>query len=126
MQIIDTKEAPGAIGPYSQAVFTDDLMFISGQVAIDPQTGQLVTTSIKAECEQVLQNIGAIVKAAGIPLGNVVKTTIFLQDMNDFSAVNAIYGAFFAKPYPARSTVAVAKLPLGARVEIEAIVRLPR
>ena len=122
---ISTTNAPAAIGPYSQAVRCGDLLFTSGQVGFDPGTGVLVPGGVDAEARQVLANLSAVLQAAGLSLGDVVKTTVFLADMNDFATVNAIYGEAFAgvSVMPARSTVQVARLPRDARVEIEAIAR---
>lgn len=116
---VETAEAPKAIGPYSQAIIADDFIFLAGQVGADPNTGKLVEGGIEAEAEQVLKNIEAVLKAANTDFDNVVKTTIFLADINDFAKVNEIYAKKFTKPFPARSTVQVAKLPRDARIEIE-------
>ena len=121
---ISTTGAPAAIGPYSQGIVTDGLLFTAGQAALDPATGALVEGGIEPETERVMANLTAVLDAAGCAWGDVVKTTVFLVDMADFPAVNAIYGRFVSDPPPARSTVAVAALPKGARVEIEAIARL--
>ncbi len=123
-KIVQTDNAPAAIGPYSQAVITGELMFISGQLAIDPYTGKLIEGSITAQTERILANIDAITNEAGVSLDQVVKTTIFLKDLNDFSEVNTAYSNFFTNNPPARSTVEVAALPLNARIEIEAVVSL--
>lgn len=120
-QIIHTDQAPAAIGPYSQAVRAGQFVFTAGQIGLDPTTGQLVADDVAAQTRQVMANLAAVLAAAGSNLGQVVKTTIFLTDMADFAAVNAVYGEFFPAEPPARSTVAVAALPRGARVEIEAI-----
>ena len=119
-----TAGAPAAIGPYSQAIVTDGLVFTAGQAGLDPATGLLVEGGIEAETERVMANLTAVLDAAGCVWDDVVKTTIFLVEMADFAAVNAIYGRFMSDPPPARSTVAVAGLPKGARVEIEAVARL--
>ena len=121
---ISTTGAPAAIGPYSQAIASDGLLFAAGQAALDPATGALVEGGIEPEAERVMANLTAVLDAAGCAWGDVVKTTVFLIDMADFAAVNAIYGRFVSDQPPARSTVAVAALPKGARVEIEAIARL--
>ena len=121
---ISTSGAPAAIGPYSQGIATDGLFFTAGQAALDPLTSQLVEGGIEPETERVMANLTAVLDAAGCAWGDVLKTTIFLVDMADFAAVNAIYGRFMSDPPPARSTVGVASLPRGARVEIEAIARL--
>jgi 2-iminobutanoate/2-iminopropanoate deaminase len=119
-QAISTTGAPGAIGPYSQAIATDGFLFCSGTVGIDPATGELVD-GIEAQTERAMRNLIAILDAAGLTLSDVVKTTIFLADIADFSTVNAVYGRHMPDPPPARSTVQVAALPKAARVEIEAI-----
>jgi len=121
---VSTTGAPAAIGPYSQGIVTDGLLFTAGQAALDPATGQLVEGGIDPETERVMANLTAILDAAGCGWGDVIKTTIFLVDVNDFAAVNAIYGRFVSDPPPARSTVGVASLPKGARVEIEAVARV--
>lgn len=120
-EIISTENAPGAIGPYSQAVKTGNLIFVSGQIPIDPTTGEFVSDEIEKQTEQVLQNLSAILEAAGSSLNNVVKTTVFLADMDDFSAMNEIYGRYFSEHKPARATVEAARLPRDSRVEIECI-----
>lgn len=121
-ETIHTVAAPEAIGPYSQAVGAGGYVFTSGQIGLDPSSGQLVEGGIEAQTRQVMANLAAVLAAAGLTFADVVKTTIFLIDMNDFSAVNGVYGESFEDgPKPARSTVAVAALPRGARVEIEAI-----
>ncbi len=119
-QIIHTDKAPAAVGPYSQAVRIDKLVYTAGQIGIDPATGQM-QEGLEAQARQVMANLQAVLEAAGTSFGTVVKTTIFITDMADFSVINGIYGAFFVDNPPARSTVAVAQLPLGALVEIEAI-----
>lgn len=118
---IHTRKAPNAIGPYSQAVEQNALVFCSGQVALDPDSGTLVRGGIEFETRRVLQNIGEVLAAAGLDFVDVVKTTIFMIDLSEFETVNRIYGEHFEPPYPARSTVQVAALPRGARIEIEAI-----
>jgi len=123
-QTIQTTNAPAAIGPYSQAVRTGDLLFVSGQIPLDPKTGELVRGSISEETKKVLDNLKAIIEAAGGSLGDVVKTTIFLKDMGSFAAVNEVYGTYFPQPFPARATVEVARLPRDVNVEIEAIAKL--
>ncbi len=120
-QIIETKDAPQAIGPYSQAVCAAGFVFASGQIPIDPQTGEFVAGGVAEQTEQVLKNLSALLAAAGTGLDRVVKTTVFLADMNDFAAMNEVYGKFFAENPPARATVEAARLPRDARVEIEAI-----
>ena len=123
-QVIHTDSAPAAIGPYSQAIQIGDLLFVSGQVPIDPSTGSIVEGDIKAQAQQSLNNLKAILNAAGTNMGAVVKTTVFLADMNDFAAMNEVYAQFFQEPFPARSAVQVARLPKDAKVEIEAIAQL--
>lgn len=124
-EIVATKNAPAAVGPYSQAIKAGHFIFTAGQAALDPGTGKLVEGGITAETEQTLENIKAVLVAAGTDLEHVVKTTVFLQDMAHFSEMNAVYGNYFGAEPPARSTVEVAKLPLGALVEIETIAMLP-
>lgn len=119
--IIETEKAPQAIGPYSQAVRVGDWVFLSGQVPIDPQTGALVPGDIRRQTQQVLANLAAVLQASGATFEDVVKTTIYLTNLADFKAVNEVYAATFVKAAPARATVGVAALPLGAKVEIEAI-----
>ena len=121
--MIRTDNAPAPIGPYSQAILAGNELFCSGQIAIDPATGELTGSDAASQAGQVLKNLGAVLQAAGMDYGNVVKTTIFLTDMNDFSAVNAVYAKFFDASKPARSTIAVSALPKGALVEIDAIAR---
>lgn len=123
VEAIRSERAPAPIGPYSQAILCHDELYCSGQVALDPQTGALLPGDAAAQAKVALQNLGAVLEAAGMHYENVVKTTIFLIDMNDFAAVNEVYGTFFNETKPARSTVAVAALPKGARVEIECIAR---
>ena len=120
-QIIQTDQAPKAIGPYSQAIRTSGFVFASGQIPIDPETGQFVAGGIAEQTEQVLRNLTAVFEAAAVGLDQVVKTTVFLADMNDFTAMNEVYGRFFGGNRPARSTVQAARLPRDARVEIDAI-----
>jgi 2-iminobutanoate/2-iminopropanoate deaminase len=120
-QEVKTDKAPKAIGPYSQGVRAGDLIFVSGQIPIDPATGELVTGPIEDQTRRVLQNVGAVLAAAGRSLADVVKATVFLQDMNDFARMNAVYGEFFAVPYPARAAVQVARLPRDVKVEVEVI-----
>jgi 2-iminobutanoate/2-iminopropanoate deaminase len=120
-KIISTSEAPGAIGPYSQAVRSGSFLFCSGQIPLDPKSGQIVSGDIAAQTRRVLDNIAAILKAEGLTFDHVVKTIIFLTDLGDFQTVNEIYASYFKKAPPARSTVQVPALPKGARVEIEAI-----
>jgi 2-iminobutanoate/2-iminopropanoate deaminase len=119
--IIATDHAPRAIGPYSQAVQAGDLVFASGQIPIDPATGEFVAGGIAEQTEQVLRNLTAVFEAAGVEMNQVVKTTVFLADMDDFTSMNEVYGRFFGDAPPARATVQAARLPRDARVEIEAI-----
>lgn len=121
---VSTTGAPAAVGPYSQGIIADGFLFTAGQASLDPTTGQIVEGGIEPETERVMASLTAILDAAGATWADVVKTTIFLVDITDFAAVNAIYGRFLADPPPARSTVGVAALPKGARVEIEAVARL--
>ena len=121
-EIISTKNAPQAIGPYSQAVKTGNLMFISGQIPLNPETGDLVSGSIEDEAHQVLNNLKSICEAAGNSFEDIVKITIFLTDLENFATVNEVMKEHFSEPYPARATVEVSGLPLGVNVEIEAIV----
>ena len=121
-EIISTTSAPQAIGPYSQAVKTKNLMFISGQIPLDPVTGNLVEGSIEDQANQVLKNLRSICEAAGYSLDDAVKITIFLTDLSNFSVVNDVMKEYFSEPYPARATVEVSGLPLGVNVEIEAII----
>jgi 2-iminobutanoate/2-iminopropanoate deaminase len=118
---INTKMAPAAIGPYSQGVSAGHLVFTSGQIPIDPATGVFVEGDIKEQTRQSLKNVQAILKGAGLSMSDVVKTTVFMADMNDFAEMNSVYAEFFEAPYPARSAVAVKTLPKGALVEIEAV-----
>jgi 2-iminobutanoate/2-iminopropanoate deaminase len=120
-QAVSTSSAPEAIGPYSQAIRAGSLLFVSGQVPIDPATGQIIAGDIEAQTHRVFQNIRAILAAAGGSFDQVVRTTVFLADMNDFAAMNSVYGSYFASPAPARATVQVSRLPKDARVEIDVI-----
>lgn len=122
--VIHTDQAPAAIGPYSQAVRTGQLVFTAGQLGIDPNTGKLVE-GVEAQTHQAMRNLQAILQAAGTDLAHVVKTTIFVADLNDFATINAVYGSYFEGAPPARSTVQVARLPLDARVEIEMVAVVP-
>ena len=123
-QAVTTGAAPSAIGPYSQAIRAGSLLFVSGQVPIDPATGDLVDGDIAAQTRRVLQNVGAILEAAGVSFDHVVRTTVFLADLEDFEAMNEVYGTFFAPPFPARATVQVARLPRDARIEVDVIASL--
>jgi 2-iminobutanoate/2-iminopropanoate deaminase len=120
-EIVRTEHAPQAIGPYSQAVRAAGFVFASGQIPIDPETGQFVSGGVAEQTEQVLRNLSAVLEAAGTNLESVVKTTVFLADMNDFAAMNEVYGRYFKEDAPARATLQAARLPRDARVEIEAI-----
>lgn len=120
---VRAQGAPQAIGPYSQAIDAGDTVFLSGQIPLDPATGKLVEGDAAAQAHRVMQNIAAILAAAELAFEDVVKTTVFLADMNDFAAVNAVYEGYLAQPYPARSCVQVAALPRGAAVEIEVVAR---
>jgi 2-iminobutanoate/2-iminopropanoate deaminase len=120
-EIISTEKAPGAIGPYSQAVKAGNMIFCSGQIPIDVATGEFVSEGVAEQTEQVLKNLAAVLDAAGATLNNVVKTSVFLADMNDFAAMNEVYGRYFSENKPARATVQAARLPRDARVEIECI-----
>lgn len=120
-RVIKTDKAPQAIGPFSQAIVAGDLVFAAGQIGVDPKTGEFAGSTLEEQAEQVLRNLSAVLEAAGSDLSHVVKTTVFLADMNDFNAMNAIYRRHFSEDPPARSTVQVARLPRNARIEIEAI-----
>ena len=124
MQIVSTKNAPAAIGPYSQAVKVNGFMFASGQIALNPQTGEMVGTTIEEQSEQVLKNIVGLLEASDITLDQVVKTTCFLKNIEDFAAFNEVYGQYFTNHLPARSAVGVAGLPKGALIEVEVIAAL--
>jgi 2-iminobutanoate/2-iminopropanoate deaminase len=123
-EAVSTTRAPQAIGPYSQAIRAGDLVFVSGQIPLDPATGAPVAGDIAAQTRRVMQNLQAVLEAAGTSLGAVVKTTIFLADLGDFAVVNEVYGGYFTPPAPARATVQVARLPKDVRIEIDAIARL--
>ena len=123
-EIISTQHGPKAIGPYSQAVKANGFVFTAGQVALDPATGSVVGTEIKAQTERVMENLKGIVEAAGSTMHKVVKTTVFLKDMNDFAAMNEVYARYFPAAPPARSTVEVSRLPKDVRVEIEVVALL--
>ena len=120
-EIISTDKAPGAIGPYSQAVKAGNMIFCSGQIPIDPATGEFVSSDVTEQTEQVFTNLKAVLEAAGASLDNVVKTTVFLADMGEFAAMNEVYGRHFLENKPARATVQAARLPRDARVEIDCI-----
>ena len=123
-EVISTKAAPAAIGPYSQAIIVGNLVYTSGRIPIDPATGSIVEGGIKEQTRQSLTNVQAILKEAGQTMANVIKTTVFMADMNDFADMNAVYAEFFTEPYPARSAVAVKTLPKGALVEIEVVAEI--
>jgi 2-iminobutanoate/2-iminopropanoate deaminase len=120
-KIIETKNAPAPIGPYNQAVLLDNTLYISGQIAINPKTGTLDTSSVEIETKQVMENLKAILIEAGMDFSNVVKCSIFISDMNNFGKINEVYGSYFSKDFPARETVQVARLPKDVNVEISAI-----
>ena len=120
-KVISTTKAPSAIGPYSQAIQVGNLVFTSGQIPIDPATGVFVEGGVKEQTRQSLLNVKAILEEAGLTMGDVMKTTVFMADMNDFADMNAVYAEFFSEPYPARSAVAVKTLPKGALIEIEVV-----
>ncbi len=124
-QIIQTDSAPAAIGPYSQAVRSGELLLLSGQIPLDPATGALIESSIEDETRRVMDNLGAVLAEAGCSFEDVLKTTIYLTDLGNFAAVNGVYGGYLGDKPPARATVQVAALPKGARVEIDAIARVP-
>lgn len=120
-EVISTNKAPGAIGPYSQAIKAGNMVFCSGQIPIDPTTGEFVSDNIAEQTDQVFKNLSAVLDAAGASLDNVVKTTVFLADMGDFAAMNEVYARYFVENKPARATVQAARLPKDARVEIDCI-----
>lgn len=121
MDALTTKDAPAAIGPYSQAIRAADFLFVSGQIPLDPATGTLVGGGIADQTHRVLQNLGAILRAAGVSFDRVVKTTVYLQDMSEFAAMNEVYATYFPAPAPARATVQAARLPRDVKVEIDLI-----
>lgn len=121
MERIQTSNAPAAIGPYSQAIKANGMLFASGQIAINPETGNIVDGGIESQAHQVLTNIKNLVEAAGLSMCDIVKTTVFMTDISDFATVNGIYAQYFQEPYPARSAVGVKALPKGALIEIEVI-----
>lgn len=124
-KIISTTDAPAAVGPYSQAVRSGDLLFTAGQVALEPSSGVIVAGDVKAQTRRVMDNLAAVLKAAGCGFDDVIKTTCFLVDMNDFADFNEVYASYFGAQPPARSTVQVARLPKDSRVEVEVIARAP-
>lgn len=123
-EVVSSASAPRAIGPYSQAIRTGSLLFLSGQIPLDPATGEMVSGDIAAQTHRVFRNLGAILEAAGATFDNVVRTTVYLADMNDFPAMNEVYATYFTSPAPARATVQAARLPKDARVEIDLIAAL--
>jgi 2-iminobutanoate/2-iminopropanoate deaminase len=123
MRTLHTSKAPAAIGPYSQAVEAGGFLFSAGQIGLIPKTGEFAGTDIETQARQVFENLGAILEEAGVSFADVVKTTVYLENMAEFPLVNAIYAEYFTEPYPARSTVAVVGLPKGARVEIDIVAR---
>lgn len=123
-QAVASPQAPAAIGPYSPAVRSGALLFVSGQIALDPATGTLVDGGIDAETRRVLDNLGALLAASGATFADVTRTTVYLIDLNDFQAMNEVYGTYFQAPHPARSTVQVSRLPRDSRIEIDAIAAL--
>ncbi len=125
IQAIQTPAAPAAIGPYSQAIAAAGFLFSAGQIGLAPETGEMVGPDVESQARQVFANLEAVLTEAGLSFRDVVKTTVYLADMAEFGAVNAIYGEHFAEPYPARSTVAAVGLPKGARVEVDVIARIP-
>jgi len=122
---VHTDDAPAALGPYSQAVVAGGWLYSAGQIGLVPGEGELVGPGVAEQAEQVFENLGAVLAAAGASFGDVVKTTVYLVDMAEFGKVNEIYARYFCEPYPGRSTVAVASLPKGARVEVDVVARLP-
>jgi 2-iminobutanoate/2-iminopropanoate deaminase len=122
--VVSSRDAPAAIGPYSQAVRAGGLLFISGQIPLDPESGEVVNGDVSAQTHRVMRSLGAILEAAGAGFDDVVRTTIFLTDLGDFARVNEVYGSYFTAPAPTRATVQVAALPKGASVEIDAIAHL--
>lgn len=123
MKVIATKNAPAAVGPYSQAIDCGDTVYCSGQIPLDPQTGAVVEGGLEAQAHQMFRNVKAVLAEAGLSLQNVVKTTVFMTDLGQFGALNAIYAEYFAEPYPARSCVEVSALPKGVLVECEVVAR---
>ena len=121
MKAISSPDAPKAIGPYSPAVRSGQLLFVSGQIPLDPATGRMIDGDVAVQTRRVMDNLGAVLRSAGLSFGQIVRTTIFLADLEDFAKVNEIYGSYFSEPYPARATVQVARLPRDASVEIDAI-----
>jgi len=125
IEVVSTEKAPKAIGPYSQAIKIQNMVYTSGQIPVDPSSGEVVDGGIENQTRQVLENLKAVLAEAGTGFDNVVKTTVYIKDMNDFASVNKIYGQYFKEPYPARSCVEVARLPKDVLVEIEAVAIIP-
>jgi 2-iminobutanoate/2-iminopropanoate deaminase len=123
-KVIATSEAPKAVGPYSQAVAVGNFLFAAGQIPLDPATGELIEGDVTAQTDRVLQNVAGVLRANGMTFANVVKSTVFMVDLANFAAMNAVYSQYFSEPFPARSTIQVAALPKGAQVEIEVIAAL--
>ena len=123
-KVIATSEAPKAVGPYSQAVAVGNFLFAAGQIPLDPATGELIAGDISAQTDRVLQNVAGVLRANGMTFANVVKSTVFMVDLGNFAAMNAVYSQYFSEPFPARSTIQVAGLPKGAQVEIEVVATL--
>jgi 2-iminobutanoate/2-iminopropanoate deaminase len=121
MKAISSPDAPKAIGPYSPAVRSGQLLFVSGQIPLDPATGRMIEGDVAVQTRRVMDNLGAVLRSAGLSFGQIVRTTIFLADLEDFAKVNEVYGSYFSEPYPARATVQVTRLPRDASVEIDAI-----
>lgn len=124
MRTVHTERAPAAIGPYSQAVVAGGFLYSAGQIGLDPATGEFVAADVAGQARRVFENLSAVLAEAGLELADVVKTTVYLADMEEFPLVNAVYAEYFTEPYPARSTVAAAGLPKGARVEVDVIAKL--
>jgi 2-iminobutanoate/2-iminopropanoate deaminase len=122
-EIINTKNAPSAIGPYSQAVWAGDMLLMSGQIALNPETGAMENESLASETHRVMKNIAGILEAAGMDYSHILKASIFIKDMNEFAQINEIYASYLQEPYPARETVEVARLPKDARIEISIIAK---
>ncbi len=125
IEVISASSAPKSIGPYSQAIRIQNMVFTSGQIPIDPNTGEVVSRDVENQTRQVLENLKAILTQAGTGFGNVVKTTVYIKDMNDFAMINKVYGQYFNEPYPARSCVEVSRLPKDVAIEIEAVAIIP-
>ena len=123
-KVITTSEAPKAVGPYSQAVAVGNFLFAAGQIPLDPATGELIEGDVTVQTDRVLQNVAGVLRANGMTFANVVKSTVFMVDLANFAAMNAVYSKYFSEPFPARSTIQVAALPKGAQVEIEVVAAL--